>query len=459
MIATARRILPGLLLPALVHAQVPPENEMLAAGASPEPFLAETGAEAQSRTSLHAQFTNVTQFHPRFSAAYTGANSLESGAQAKETDDLTLYAGLRLWRGAAAYVNPEIDQGYGLSDTLGVAGFPSGEAYKVGRRNPYFRLPRAFVREVFALGSDASSSAVADDANQVAEQRPDDNVTLTVGKFSVVDVFDTNRYAHDPRGDFLNWPVVDAGAFDYPADSWGFTYGAALEWTQSRWTGRLGFFALSKMPNSPDIDGEFRQFSGIAEFEERHQIGSFAGKIKLLAFDNEGRMGTYDAALALAQQNGLPPSTTLVRHYASRPGGALNVEQELASDLGAFMRASANDGKQEAFDFTDINKSLEAGISAQGSRWGRAEDALGLAFVINGLSRDAQRYFAAGGMGIVIGDGALDYGLEKIVETYYSWHAAKHLTLSGDFQYVVHPAYNRDRGPVPILGLRLHVEL
>jgi high affinity Mn2+ porin len=458
-LAGARRGLPALLLPALVHAQVLQSDETLAAGSTAEQGLADPGSDIQHRGSVHAQLTSVIQYHPRFEAAYSGANSLESGAQGKETNDLTLYAGLRLWEGAAAYVNPEVDQGYGLSDTLGVAGFPSGEAYKIGRRNPYFRLPRAFVRQVFALDDAQASSAIADDANQLAEQRPDDNVTVTVGKFSVVDVFDANRYAHDPRGDFLNWSVIDAGAFDYAADAWGFTYGAAVEWTQSRWTGRLGFFALSQVPNSPDIDGQFHQFSAIAELEERHQVGSFGGKVKLLAFDNEGRMGTYDAAIELARQAGGAPSTTLVRQYASRPGAALNLEQELASDMGAFLRASANDGKQEAFDFTDINKSFAAGWSMQGGRWGRAEDSAGIALVVNGLSADAQRYFAAGGLGIVIGDGSLDYGLEKIAEAFYSLHAARHLTLSGDFQYVVHPAYNRDRGPVPILALRLHAEL
>jgi len=416
-------------------------------------------AEPAAPWNLHGQFTNVTQFQPAFTAPYRGANSLDAANSTKETVDLTVFAGVRLWRGASVYLDPEIDQGYGLSGTLGAAGFPSGEAYKVGARNPYFRLPRAFVRQVIATDGQGDDSVLPDGANQLAESVPADNLIITLGKFSVVDVFDTNSYAHDPRADFMNWSLIDAGAFDYAADAWGYTYGGAVEWTRSRWTLRGGGFALSKVPNTKDIDGQFRQFSLVAEVEERHALGQQPGKLKLLGFINRGRMGRYDAALALAAASGAAPDTAAVRRYASRPGVALNAEQTLGSELGLFARASVNDGAQEAFEFTEINRSVAAGLSLRGTRWARADDTLAVALAVNGISSAARAYFAAGGMGILIGDGRLpDYGYEKIVESYYTAQINSWVTVGADAQLIANPAYNRDRGPVGVLGLRLHLQ-
>jgi len=408
---------------------------------------------------LHGQFTNVTQFHPAFTSPYAGANSLDPANDARETADVTAFVGLALWKGAAAYADPEIDQGFGLDDTLGVAGFPSGEAYKVGANNPYFRLPRAFVRQIINLDGSQPPTLLEDGPNQLSGTLASDNLILTAGKFSVVDIFDTNRYAHDPRSDFLNWSIVDSGAFDYAADAWGYTYGGAAEWTQSWWTLRGGFFALSKVPNSKDIDGQFHQFALITEFEERHHLWGQAGALRALAYANRGRMGSYDNALALAAETSTTPNTALVRHMAWRPGVALSLEQSLASDLGLFVRAGVNDGAQETFDFTDIDRSLAAGLSLRGDRWSRPYDTVGLAAVANGISSAARAYFAAGGLGVLIGDGQLpNYGLEKIIETYYSLKVIEHLTISADYQFIDNPAYNRDRGPVSIFGLRIHAE-
>ena len=406
---------------------------------------------------VHGQFTFVAQSHQRFNSPYAGANSLYSGSSTKETADLTVFLGVKLWPGGELYLNPEIDQGFGLSDTVGVAGFPSGEAYKVGARNPYFRLQRAFVRHVIGLAG--STEHVDSGPNSLAGMRPADNITLTVGKFSVVDVFDTNAHAHDPRADFLNWSIIDAGAFDYAADAWGYTYGAAIEWTQNWWTLRAGTFALSDIPNSQELDRRFRQYSLIGELEGRLELFGHAGKVKLLGFINRGRMARYDDAVRLAQTSGSVPDVASVRRFASRPGFALNVEQGVTSNLGLFARASVNDGSKEAFEFTEINRSVTAGFSLKGSRWHRSEDTLGLAVVVNGLSAAARSYFAAGGIGILIGDGRLPrYGSEQIVETYYSAKLAQNISIAANFQRVVHPAYNRDRGPVSIFGIRAHAE-
>ncbi len=196
------------------------------------PSIDEPGGDSSPQTwSLHGQFTNVTQYHPAFRSPYRGLDSLDASNSGRETVDLTLYAGLRLWHGAAVYANPEVDQGFGLSTTVGLAGFSSGEAYKVGSSDPYYRMPRLFLRQVIGLGSEEVGVALG--ANQIAGAQPSDNVTLTVGKFSAVDVFDTNRYAHDPRADFMNWAMIASVAYDYAADAWGYSFGAAGEGNQS----------------------------------------------------------------------------------------------------------------------------------------------------------------------------------------------------------------------------------
>jgi len=450
-------LLCGLCFPhgALARSEVADDS----AAAPPVPSAGPSAASAASAPetwSLHGQITTVTQWHPGFNAPYSGANSLNAGSDTEETTDLTLFLGIRLWKGGELYLNPELDQGFGLSNTLGVAGFPSGEAYKVGANRPYLRLPRMFLRQVIGLGG--AEQTLGPGANQLGGSVLSDNVTVTFGKFSAVDVFDTNAYAHDPRADFLNWSIVDAGAYDYAADAWGYTFGAAVEWTQSWWTLRGGLFDLSTVPNSTRLDRSFRQYEWVGEAEARHEIHNHPGKVKLLAFVNRGDMGDYTDAVRLAQQTGAAPDTSRVRHFASRPGFAINVEQEVSSDLGIFARASLNDGSKEAFEFTEINRSVSAGLSLKGDRWGRHDDTLGAAVVVNGLSGAAREYFAAGGMGILIGDGRLNYRPERIAEIYYNWHVAKHLALGLDYQNVVNPAYNADRGPVHVGGARLHVE-
>ena len=403
---------------------------------------------------LYGQATNVTQWHPGFRAAYSGVNSLQPGRRTEETTDITLYAGRRLWSGAELWINPELDQGRGLDNTVGMAGFPSGEAYKIGANAPYLRLPRAFVRQTVDLGGDADP--VPPMANQLAGTRTANGLTLTVGKFGVTDIFDTNVYAHDPRADFLNWSIIDAGAFDYAADAWGFTYGAAAEWAQGSRTFRAGVFQLSKVPNGKVTAVDFGQFMVVAEVEQRYQWAGSTGKIKLLGFVNRGRMARYRDAVQLGLSQGTTPDVVPVRREASRPGVALNIEHAATPDVGLFARASVNDGSKEAYEFTEINRSWSAGVSVHGKAWGRPDDLLALAGVVNGLSGAARAYFAAGGVGILIGDGGLHAGAEKIVEANYVVRLNSHLAIALDYQHASHPAYNRDRGPVSLYAVRVH---
>jgi high affinity Mn2+ porin len=407
---------------------------------------------------IHGQSTFTGQYHPGFPAAYSGPQSLDAHEQARETFDLTLYGGFRPWEGGEIWINPEIDQGFGLSNTFGVAGYLSGEAYKIGASDPYPRLPRVFLRQTINLGG--NTEKVDADLNQLAGSQTADRLVLTVGRFSVVDAFDTNKYAHDPRNDFLNWSIIDIGSFDYAADAWGFTYGAAVEWHQDWWTIRSGLFTLSEVPNTKALDTHpFDQYQYVEELEERHVLFGQQGKLKFLAFLSHVRMGAYDAATAVALQTGTPPDIAALRQAHNKTGFGINLEQPVTEDIGVFARAGITRSQYEEFDFSDINKTFSIGVSVSGQRWGRPEDTLGLAGAINDASGAAKRFFAAGGLGIIIGDGQLlRSGPESIIEIYYRIPVFSFAKLTVDYQFVNNPAYNRDRGRVSVFGIRAHAE-
>ena len=430
----------------------------IAMGLGPSAALAEQapGAAADSGAwAIHGQATVTWQGHPAFASPYAGANSLDASADGRETFDATLYVGLRPWTGGEIWFDPEVDEGFGLSNTLGVAGFPSGEAYKVGKTAPYLRLPRLFLRQAIGLGGD--SQLVDADLDQFAGARHEHRLVLTIGKFAVTDVFDTNGLAHDPRQDFLNWSIIDAGSFDYAANAWGYTVGAAAELYEAGWALRGGAFALSDAPNSTSIDDSFHQFQLIGEVERRYRLGGLAGAVKLTGFISRGHMGAFADAIALSQRTGRPADSALVRRYRSRGGASIDLEQALTGDLGLFVRAGVADGGVEPYDFSDIDRTVSGGLSIAGTSWRREDDRVGLAGVVDGVSRIHRAYLAAGGLGILVGDGQLPHpGLERIAETYYSLAAGRLAHISLDYQFVDHPAYNRDRGPVSVFGVRLH---
>jgi high affinity Mn2+ porin len=405
--------------------------------------------------SLHAQTTFTSQYAVPFHAPFRGQNSLDSNA-GRETWDVTAFLGMRLWPGAELWINPEIDQGFGLSGTFGVAGFPSGEAYKVGASYPYARVPRTFLRQTIDLGGETQK--VDASANQFSGSQTADRLVITAGKFGVTDVFDTNKYAHDPRGDFMNWTIVDTGTWDYAADAWAYTYGAAVEWYRGQWTLRGGVFDLSVAPNTTNLDPRFGQFQWDGEIEHRHELWGQPGKIAVTGFLARGRMGRFDDAVQLAQLTGGPADITAVRRYASRGGISVNMEQQLSSDIGVFARAGVAGGGVEPYELTDVDRTVAAGLVLPGRQWGRPDDTLGIAGVVNGISRSHQTFLNAGGLGILVGDGMLpNPGPEQIIETYYSlpfsfWR------VTFDYQFIVNPAYNRDRGPVSVIGTRLHAQ-
>ena len=413
--------------------------------------------DAAQAWAIHGQTTLVVQGHPSFAAPYSGPNSLSPAANGRETVDVTLFAGVRPWRGAEIWLDPEADQGFGLTDTLGVAGFPSAEAYKVGASTPYFRLQRAFLRQTIDLGG--ATSVVDADLNQLRGRQSDSRLVITIGKFSVVDVFDTNDYAHDAKHDFLNWGVVDALTFDYAADSWGYTYGLATEWYQGAWAVRAGLFDLSIVPNSPQLDPTFQQFQMVGEIERRYALAGRPGFLKVTTFLSRGRMGSFADAIALAAQTGSTPSVASVRLYRGRAGVSIDLQQQVTDSLGVFFRAGLADGAVEPYEFTDVDRAVSGGVALKGKPWGRPADTLGAAAELNAISEVHQQYFDGGGLGLLIGDGRLPHpGDEGIIESYYSVSLAHFIEVGADYQFVNNPAYNRDRGPVSIFAARLHAQ-
>jgi high affinity Mn2+ porin len=420
-------------------------------------------APSQDRFNVHGQTTFVWQSYPAIRSPYVGPNSLPAPGLGRETLDATLFAGIRLWQGGEVWINPEIDQGHGLAETHGVAGFPSGEAFKQGFSYPYTRIQRTFLRQTINLGGESGKTDA--DINQFANSITANRLVLTVGKVAITDFFDTNKYANNPKSDFLNWSLISAGTFDYAGDGWGYTYGGAAEWYQDHWTLRAGVFDLSATPaggDSPEgtfLDPSFNNFELVGEIEERHQLWGQPGKLKLTGYLERGRMGTYQNAINLAQLTGQPADINAVRTYTTRPGVSINLEQQVSETLGVFARAGWADGTREPWDFTDIDRTFSGGASLSGKLWGRPDDTIGVAGVINNISGVHAAFFNAGGLGILIGDGQLpNPGLEEILETYYSYAVTQATKISFDYQFINNPAYNTQRGPVNAFAVRLHTQ-
>ncbi len=406
---------------------------------------------------VHAQTTFLPQGYPAFRSPYAGTNSLPGGGQLQQTWTTTAFLGVRLWQGAEFYFNPELAQGFGLNGTLGLAGFPNGEAQKAGVPFPKIRPQRYYIRQTFGLGGEQEE--VADGPNQLAGKRDIDRVTLIVGRFAVGDFFDGNAYAKDPRADFMNWALWSSGAYDFPADLPGYTRGAVVELNRKDWAVRAGVFEVPAAPNSDVLT--FKTGGVVAEFEERHAIFDQPGKLRLGGFANSGNTGNYREALAIEAADPILDINAVMRgiqHTNLKYGFYANLEQQIVKDVGLFLRASWNDGQNQILSFTDIDRSLSGGISIKGSYWGRPNDTIGIGGAINGISAAHRDFLAAGGLGLLIGDGQLNYRPEQILETYYAYSLNKNLTLTADYQLFVNPAYNADRGPASIFTGRLHGE-
>lgn len=406
---------------------------------------------------VHGQTTVIAQGYPRFRSPYQGTNSLPGGGQARETWTVDAFLGWRLWQGGEFYFNPELAQGFGIGTTLGLAGFSNGEAQKGGGDFPKFRPQRYFFRQTLGLGGEQED--VADAPNQLPGKRDIDRVTITVGRFAVGDYFDGNSYAKDPRLDFMNWAMWAPAAYDFPADLPGFTRGAVVELNRKDWALRAGVFQVPAAPNSDVLT--FKTGGAVVELEERYAILDQPGKLRLGAFANRGKTGNFQETLAaVVADPTLDINATMMslRRDRLKYGFYLNAEQQVVKDIGVFARVSWADGQNEILSFADVDRSVSGGISVKGSYWGRENDTFGLGGVVNGLTSSHRDFLAAGGLGLLIGDGQLNYRTEKIMETYYAYSVSKATTLTLNYQFVANPAYNADRGPVSIVSGRLHSE-
>jgi high affinity Mn2+ porin len=409
---------------------------------------------------IHGQTTYIQQGYPAFRSPYLGENSFTPWAQSRATWTASAFIGVRLWDGGEFYYNPELLQGFGLHDTTGAAGFPNGEAQKSNFPYPHYSTSRLFVRQTIGLGGEQQT--IESGYGQLSGKKDISRITFQIGRFAVHDVFDANSYAQDSRADFMNWSIWAAGAFDYPADKVGLGYGAVAELNQKHWAVRAGYFLVGNEPNSNHFDMRLGSRGGyVAELETRHAVFSQPGKVRFGVWANSYFAGSYSGALDLTAMNpDLDPTDALVltRKGRSKYGYYVNVEQAITETMGVFGRWSWNDGKNEIMAFTDIDYSLSFGTSILGTAWGRPADRIGLAGAINGISQDHRDYLAAGGLGILVGDGRLNYRPENVLETFYALNIAPGAVLTFDYQLLVNPAHNADRGPVSVFSARAHAE-
>lgn len=414
----------------------------------------EPRGEAPERFSLHYQATVAWQAHPSFSARYTGPNSLRPEAEAETSVVMDLFAGARLWEGAELYVVPELAGGRGLSSTLGVAAFPSGEVYRVGDPAPSIVLAKAFVRQVIGLGG--GRVQVDPGPSQLAGPRDRDALTIVAGKIATSDVVDSNPLSGDPHTRFTSWGMWASAAYDYPADTHGYTVGLAADLAVGAWSFRGGAFLEPTMANGNALEWDVSRAHGlVAEVERRWELRGREGAARVLVFENTAHMGNYDQALSASPT---APDVTATRATGRKKTGfAASANQDLGGGLGVFVRASWNDGANESWAFTEIDRSLAAGLVQSGARWRRPDDEAGIGAVVSGLASSHRRYLAAGGLGFILGDGALAYGPEVLGETYYRAALSREIAVVATYQPIFHPGYNRDRGPAHVFTGRLHV--
>jgi hypothetical protein len=415
-------------------------------------------AAADLAFEAHAQATYLRQWKPAFGSPYAGANSLSRARAASYSFTSTLYLAARVGDGWEAYFNPEFTQGIPFSQLRGVGGFTNGELARTSGPTLIAYTARAFLRKTWNLGGDWEEKA--SEANQVATRYAAERIVLTAGTMSVLDIFDAVDYSRDARTQFMNWSSLTYGAWDFAADARGYTRGAALEYISPAWSLRGGRFAMPVESNGLRLDGRIAQRHGdMAEFELPFKGLARGGVLRFLAFRNRSEMGAFRDALALGVATGSTPDLTQVRRMQTKNGIGAGAQIEVTENVGAYVRAAINDGKTETFAFTEIDRSLAFGALARGGAWGRAQDSAGVAMYLNGLRAPHRDYLAAGGLGFFLGDGRLNYGGERILETFYSFGVAKGAWASLGYQHVANPGYNRDRGPANFLGMRLHAEI
>jgi high affinity Mn2+ porin len=414
--------------------------------------------------SIHGQATYIAQQKNNFNSPYYGQNSLlnksEGGGGKSYSLSATAFIGTRLWEGAEVYWNGEMFEGTPFGSQLtGLGGFQNGELQKGAYAPPIYYTARAFLRQTFGLGG--GKEHIESEANQLAGNIDKNRIVVTYGKFATLDFFDDNTYSHDPRTQFQNFSIFSMGAYGYAADTKGYTYGAVIEWYQDNYILKFARLAMPTVPNTAQLDYSLsKDYGNQVELTRSHELWGQPGALRGLFYQQRAFMGNYQNAINLSQQTNTPPPDVFnVRQAATNSWGyGLNAEQAINNDVGVFARWSWNPGTTET-QTLDISKSVSGGVSVKGSSWARPNDTLGIGFAVNGISSSQINYLQQGGLTAFIGDGALSYRTEKILETYYSAKIYKDLYISADYQRIANPAYNSARGPLNIFGIRAHIEM
>jgi hypothetical protein len=439
---------------------------------APWPSCAQaTGAPAQAPTPageesfwdrfwVSVQGNFISQYHPAFDSKYSGPNSFSAAAQDATSRVETLYTGFRIANQLEILVDVESAGGAGLSSALGIAGFANVDVV----RNPSLGETPYFARTMLHYTIPLSKETTEATRNplSLASMVPVRRLELRAGKMSTVDFFDLNSVGSDSHLQFMNWSTVNNGAFDYAADTRGYTYGLVAELYAQTWAARFGEMLMPTVANGIVLDWDLARARGENYEFEYHPsfLRERATVVRALGFENHANMGSYREAIDayLAGKTAAPDITLTRRQGRVKYGFGLNGEQELTPLWRAFFRLGWNDGHTESFAYTEIDRTAEAGSDFRGKPWHRPRDKVGVAVVANGISGDHRRYLELGGLGFILGDGGLNYGLEKIVETYYTAHLWRGISMAFDYQHVTDPGYNRDRGPVSVFSLRFHIE-
>ncbi len=419
-------------------------------------------ASGIERFNLHFQTTYVGQYKPAFNSKYQSVNSLDSAEDVQNSVTATLFLGIRLWKGAEVYVNPELAGGSGLSNSLGMAGSSNGETYRIAGATTLY-LARAYFKQTFTLRNkwarktgNLNKDEIESYQNKLAGYEPKNYLRFFAGKLSLADLFDNNIYSNSPRTQFLNWSLMNNGAWDYAANNRGYTGAFATELRLGKMNYKAGVAMLPTFIIGPELNTDLSDAIALnVQLSRAIAIHKRPGNIHLLSYYHSGHFGEYAAAILQPY-----PNASYSIKTTTKLGIGLNIDQQLSNTFGAFMRIGWNDGKNATWCFTEIDQTFQLGISANGHKWKRPNDNCGLAVVMNGISTDHRQYLAKGGYGLMLGDGKLSYAPEFITEFYYSFKPVKSgIWFTPDYQFCLNPGYNTDRGPVHIFSFRAHIEL
>jgi hypothetical protein len=408
------------------------------------------------------QVNLIFQAHPGFLADYSGPHSLDRHREEKLSEVASLFFGVRPFAFTELMVDAENAAGKGLSDALGVAAFTNLDVVRNPDLGAEPYLGRIVLHQTIPL-----SDTLVDNPNQgplsFRSQVPERRIDLRIGKFSLPDFFDTNGPGSDSHFQFMNWAIANNAAWDYAADTRGYTYGVEAEYQDELFAARFAAATMPKVANGIDIDWRLDQAH--AEYLELEvhgkALGDQPGALRLLGYANSARMGNYKDSLELFEAGvGTVPDITATRSARrTKLGVGVNVEQQIADIVRVFARAGWNDGRNESFAYTECENTVEVGFDLRGDLWHRERDRFGAAFVSDGLGNWHRRYLQAGGQGFLLGDGALSYQRETVVECYYTFRLPFGISFGPLYQHIWNPGYNHDRGPVDVYGLRFHLEL